>query len=148
MVFTIAILKKGLEHEFWWGTLGQALRRPFSSKGVKYGGTLQKYCSHSSFFLFFCFFCFAFFRLNPHQMKLNLGLQIGGRLLIANDLNQLLWLWLANQLPGGSSHIIFISHFSGTCQTFLCLSPASQLENLFFCLPNCAEMWGQNHVES
>jgi hypothetical protein len=43
-------------------------------------------------------------------IKLKLGLQIGGRLLITNHLNQSLW--LANQKTGNrSSHIIFITLF-------------------------------------
>jgi hypothetical protein len=68
-------------------------------------------------------------------IKLKLGLQIGGRLLITNHLNQSLW--LANQKTGNSSQIIFITLF---CHRYtelcLCLLPA---------LANCAKMLGQNH---
>jgi hypothetical protein len=107
LVFTRAILKKGWNMSFWWGTPRQALRRPISSKGVHYT-RLCKNIAPIQVYLIFHFLSF----FQPHHMKLKLGLQIGGRLLIDNDLNQLLWLWLANQLQQGVPVISYLFHTS------------------------------------
>jgi hypothetical protein len=62
-----------------------------------------KYISHKS--------SYFFLSLQLHPTKLKLGLQIGGRLLIANPLDQSLW--LTNQKQGGEIR----------CYALLCLLP-------------------------
>jgi len=102
-----------------------------------------KYCSHSSLFIYTFFHSFQ-----PHHMKLKLnwGLQIGGRLLIANYYD---YDW-PNQLCRGvavRSYLLHASLVQHHVRLGYSLSPASA-SKIVFHPPNCAEMQGQNHVVS
>jgi len=108
-------------------SFGEALLKTSSKKTISSKGCAMQNTSLPKILLPFKVYLFTlsfFLSFRPRQMKLKLGLQIGERLLIDNDLSQLLWLWLAQSAAagGGSSHIIFTSCFSGTttsCQTLL-----------------------------